>query len=178
MHNVHLVEHLEGSDLCGGWQEQKVGLHVGLLKTLQFGQNMFAVCVFAKSGNVRSNLHHEDLALKRFAYVDHLLNHIIRILIFHHAVQSPVWSKTMKILMMILRGNWRCAKLPFIQGFINASKYHVHFSGKHSERSWKSQNSHQIPNLVRPPKTEGVIYPSILLTEKSIKGIHFCDFTR
>ena len=61
---------------------------------LQFGQDMFAVCVFSQSGNVRSNFVHENLSLAVLGHIYHLLDHVVGVLVLHHDVQcraGTVW---------------------------------------------------------------------------------------
>ena len=59
---------------------------------LQLGQYVLAVRELAQRVYVRSDLVHERLALCRLGHVDHLLHHVVGILVLHHRVQRTVWS--------------------------------------------------------------------------------------
>ena len=64
---------------------------------LHLGQDVFAVGILPESGEVRSDLVHQDLPLGRLRHVDHLLHHVVGVLILHHGVQwtgSPTMSKS------------------------------------------------------------------------------------
>ncbi len=57
---------------------------------------MLAVGELAQRADVRSDLVHEDLALVGLGHVDHLLDHIVGILILHHGEQGTVVAETGK----------------------------------------------------------------------------------
>lgn len=54
----------------------------------QFGNDVFAVGVLAERVQVRPNFVHQNLTLRWFAYVDHFLNYVVGVLVFHHHVKS------------------------------------------------------------------------------------------
>lgn len=58
-------------------------LHVVLLK---LGQDVLAIGVLPKSRDVWPDLVHDNLPLPRLSHIDHLLDHIVGILILHHGV--------------------------------------------------------------------------------------------
>lgn len=47
---------------------------------LQLSQDVFSVGVFAERGDVRPDFVHEQLALRRFSYINHLLHHVVGVL--------------------------------------------------------------------------------------------------
>ena len=48
---------------------------------------MFPVSVLAQVGDIRADFVHEYFSLTWFCHVDHLLHHIIGVLVLHHGVQ-------------------------------------------------------------------------------------------
>ena len=54
---------------------------------LHLSQDMFTVGVFSQSGEVRSDLVHQDLPLTGLRHVDHLLDDVVGVLVLHHDVQ-------------------------------------------------------------------------------------------
>lgn len=58
-------------------------LHVVLL---QLGQDVLAVGVLSKCRDVWPDLVHDNLPLTWLSHIDHLLDHIVGILILHHGV--------------------------------------------------------------------------------------------
>lgn len=58
-------------------------LHVVLL---QLGQDVLAIGVLPKSCDVWPDLVHDNLPLTRLSHINHLLDHIVGILILHHGV--------------------------------------------------------------------------------------------
>ncbi len=46
----------------------------------QLSQDVFPVGVFAERGDVRPDFVHEQLALGRFSYINHLLHHVVGVL--------------------------------------------------------------------------------------------------
>ena len=53
---------------------------------------MLPIGVFAQGVTVRSDFVHENFSLGRLSHIDHLLHHIVGILIFHHLVQWTLSS--------------------------------------------------------------------------------------
>lgn len=51
---------------------------------------MLAIGEAAQSAHVRADAHQEILALLAISHLDHLLHHIIGVLIFHHRIQVAV----------------------------------------------------------------------------------------
>ena len=57
---------------------------------LQLGQYMLAIGELAQRVYVRPYLVHERFALRRLGQVDHLLHHIVGVLVLHHGVQRTI----------------------------------------------------------------------------------------
>lgn len=55
---------------------------------LELGDDVLAVRVLAQRADVRPDLVHEHLALRGLRHVDHLLHHVVGVLVLHHHVQS------------------------------------------------------------------------------------------
>lgn len=55
---------------------------------LEFRDDVLAVSVLAERPDVRPDLVHQHLALRRLRHVDHLLHNVVRVLILHHHVES------------------------------------------------------------------------------------------
>ena len=53
---------------------------------------MLPIGVFAQGVTVGSDFVHENFSLGRLSHIDHLLHHIVGILIFHHLVQWTLSS--------------------------------------------------------------------------------------
>lgn len=74
-----------------GWapdgSQLRATLHVVLL---QLGQDVLPVCIFAQSGDVGSDLVHDDFALRWLCHVDHPLYHVVGVLVLHHAIEGAV----------------------------------------------------------------------------------------
>ena len=49
---------------------------------------MLAVSVLPQRADVRPDLVHEDLPLTRLRHVNHLLHHVVGVLVLHHRVQG------------------------------------------------------------------------------------------
>ena len=63
----------------------------------QLGQNMLAIGVLAQGVAIGPDLVHEDFSLVGLSHIDHLLHHVVGVLILHHGVQwtgSPTMSKS------------------------------------------------------------------------------------
>lgn len=74
-----------------GRRSNRSQLGIGLEEVpLQFGKDMFSVGVLLEGGDVRPDLVHEDLPLIGLRHVNHLLDHVIGVLILHHDVQGAV----------------------------------------------------------------------------------------
>ena len=56
----------------------------------EFGEYVLAIGELAQRVNVRPNLVHEGLALRRLRHVNHLLHHVVGVLVLHHRVQRAV----------------------------------------------------------------------------------------
>lgn len=65
----------------------RAALHVVLL---QLGQDVLPVRVLTQSGDVGSDLVHDDFALPWLCHVDHPLYHVVGVLVLHHAVEGAV----------------------------------------------------------------------------------------
>ena len=89
LHPVVLLQRSVGSH--GHVLQLRGGLHEELL---QLGQDVLAIRVLAQRGHVRSDLEHEHLSLLRLRHVNHLLDHIVGELVFHHRVQGAVMPET------------------------------------------------------------------------------------
>lgn len=59
---------------------------------LEFRKDVFAVCVLAERGNVRTYLLQHHLALRRIRHVDHLLHDVVGKLVLHHRIQRTLRS--------------------------------------------------------------------------------------
>ena len=46
----------------------------------QFGENVFAISILAKRGDVRSDFVHEQFALRRLGHINHFLHDVVGIL--------------------------------------------------------------------------------------------------
>ena len=55
---------------------------------LHLGQDVLAIGVLPESGEVRSDLVHQDLPLTGLGHVDHLLDDVVGVLVLHHDVQG------------------------------------------------------------------------------------------
>ena len=65
----------------------------------QLGQNVLAIGVLAQGVAIGPDLVHEDFSLVGLSNIDHLLHHVVGVLILHHGVQwtgSPTMSKSDK----------------------------------------------------------------------------------
>ena len=63
----------------------------------QLGQNVLAIGVLAQGVAIGPDLVHEDFSLVGLSNIDHLLHHVVGVLILHHGVQwtgSPTMSKS------------------------------------------------------------------------------------
>ena len=56
--------------------------------SFQLGKNVLSVGVLSQGGTVRPDLVHERFALVGLGHVNHLLDHVIRVLVLHHRVQG------------------------------------------------------------------------------------------
>ena len=61
---------------------------------LEFGQDVFPVCVLAQCTHVGLNLEHQHFPLVRLCHVYHLLDHIVCELVLHHGVEGPTFQRT------------------------------------------------------------------------------------
>lgn len=61
------------------------GLHEVLL---QLGDDVLPIRVLLEAREVRLDLVHESLALGRLTHVQHLLHHIVGVLVLHHDVEG------------------------------------------------------------------------------------------
>ena len=65
---------------------------------IQFCDDVLAVGVFAQGAHVRSNLVQQNFALSGLRHVNHLLDHIVGILVLHHHLKATKkWFWMLKI---------------------------------------------------------------------------------
>ena len=77
------------SESHGAWWANRPEVCVVLQEVLlQLGQDVLAVGVLPEGGDVGPDLVHQNLALAGLRDVDHLLDHVVGVLVLHHDVEG------------------------------------------------------------------------------------------
>ena len=98
----------------------------------QFGENVLAVGVFSQRVAVRPDFVHEDFSLGRLRHVDHLLNHVVGVLVFHHDVK---WTLSSAI-------RYKSSALKFWHTFSNTSNF-VRLIASKTMLTWRFENQNR-----------------------------------
>jgi len=85
----------------GGSNGAEVGRRVLHEVLLQLGDDVLAVSVLAQRAQVRPDLVHQGLALASLGHVDHLLHHVVGVLVLHHCLQSVAAARDKKTRSVI-----------------------------------------------------------------------------